>query len=378
MFWDLFDGHEIALIDDSTSAAYTYTEVNRTAVSLASGLRSATKKLVFHFCDNSAEDVIIYLAALKSGNALFLINAKMNRELKKKLTDLYKPEIIFNGHNPEEQFTGYALIDEPGIPYFERTASLGEGIPHKDLAVLLSTSGTTGSPKLVKLSYKNLQSNAESISEYLNITGRERAITSLPVSYSYGLSVINSHLLKKASVICTNKSLVMRDFWNVFNKYKCTSFSGVPYSYQMLKRLKFDQLDLPSLKTMTQAGGRLGEELIEYFLNTACTKGYKFFVMYGQTEATARIAYVPFEKLKDKIGSVGIPIPGGKMGIKNNGGESQSGELIYEGANVMMGYAQCRTDLSKGDELNGVLCTGDIAFTDVDGYYYISGREKDF
>ncbi|MDR3625618.1 MAG: AMP-binding protein, partial [Ignavibacteriaceae bacterium] len=253
---------------------------------------------------------------------------------------------------------------------------------HPDLAVLLSTSGTTGSPKLVKLTYDNIQANAESIAQYLGIDKNEKPITSLPMSYSFGLSVINSHLLKGAVIICSNKSMVMREFWNTFNHYKCTSFSGVPYNYQMLQRLKFDKMDVPSLKTMTQAGGRLSEEFIKYFYDLTVKKGIRFFVMYGQTEATARISYVPYEKLGEKIGSIGIPIPNGEINIFPDENEITAspiqGELIYYGKNVMMGYAENKEDLAKDDELHGVLHTGDLAYKDADGFCYITGRLKRF
>ena len=306
----------------------------------------------------------------------------MDSELKNRLISIYKPEIIFSVDEISENFSGYdkVIINEKFSLYL--SAIFQNNSPHQDLAVLLSTSGTTGSPKLVKLSYKNIQSNAESIAEYLKINESEKPITSLPMSYSFGLSVINSHLLKGASILCSNKSMVMREFWNTFNFQKCTSFSGVPYNYQMLQRLKFDKMELPTLKTMTQAGGRLSEEFVKYFYETAVSKKINFLVMYGQTEATARISYVPFEKLGDKIGSIGIAIPGGGIKIFSDGKEisfsNEQGELVYFGNNVMMGYAESRDDLLKGDELNGVLHTGDLAYKDTDGFYYITGRLKRF
>ncbi len=167
----------------------------------------------------------------------------------------------------------------------------------------------------MRLSADNIQSNAESIAQYLEIDENEKPITTLPFNYSYGLSVINSHLLKGATIVLTEKTVFFKDFWNTFKQYECTSFAGVPYTYQMLKRTGFDKLDLPSLKTMTQAGGKLNEEMIKYFYEYAERKNIRFFVMYGQTEATARISYVPFDKLKNKIGSIGISIPGGKLSL---------------------------------------------------------------
>jgi acyl-coenzyme A synthetase/AMP-(fatty) acid ligase len=194
--------------------------------------------------------------------------------------------------------------------------------------------------------------------------------------------VLNSHLLRGATIVLTEKTVFFRDFWNLFNEFKCTSFSGVPYTYTMLKRINFDKIKLPTLKTMTQAGGKLSEEFIRHFDQYALEQKVNFFVMYGQTEATARITYVPAEKLSEKIGSIGIPIPGGEIKIMHDGNEikkpNEVGEIVYKGENVMLGYAENRDDLSKGDELNGILYTGDLGYKDVDGFFFITGRMKRF
>ena len=169
--------------------------------------------------------------------------------------------------------------------------------------------------------------------------------------------------------------MVTREFWNTFNNFGCTSFAGVPYNYQILKRLKFESMEMPSLKTMTQAGGRLSEPLIKYFYESSLKKGIKFFVMYGQTE-------VPFESLGSKISSIGKSIPRGKIKLYSGDHEIKEpgveGELVYYGDNVMMGYANNRDDIVKGDELKGILRTGDLAYKDEDEYYFITGRLKRF
>jgi acyl-CoA synthetase (AMP-forming)/AMP-acid ligase II len=392
MFWNLENTAPDlpAVIDDVSGRTFSYSEIKSKCVKINPFINFGSKKLIFSFCDNSVESIIIYLSALRSGNAVFLVNTKMDSGLKQSLINIYKPEIIFSVDDITEFLNdsfirahGYdkVEIDEKYSIHLSKN-HLDSTPPHPDLAVLLSTSGTTGSPKLVKLTFGNIQSNAEAISQYLDITGDETPITSLPMHYSFGLSVINSHLLKGAKIVCTNKSMVMREFWNTFNRYNCTSFSGVPYNYQMLQRLKFDKMDLPSLKTMTQAGGRLSEEFIKYFYEITVKKGIRFFVMYGQTEATARISYVPYEKLGDKIGSIGVPIPNGRIKIFSDENEitspSVQGELVYYGKNVMMGYAERKDDLSKDDELHGILHTGDLAYKDDEGFYYITGRLKRF
>ncbi len=189
-------------------------------------------------------------------------------------------------------------------------------------------------------------------------------------------------MLKGSTIVLTDKTVFFRDFWNQFNEHKCTSFAGVPYTYTMLKRINFDKIELPTLKYFTQAGGKLSEEFIKHFADYALQKKIKFFVMYGQTEATARITYVPPEKLNSKIGSIGISIPGGELKIMNDEVEinnpNEVGEIVYSGDNVMLGYAENTSDLSKGDELEGTLYTGDLGYKDEDGYFYVTGRMKRF
>ncbi|MFJ5767801.1 AMP-binding protein [Lysinibacillus sp. NPDC093210] len=238
---------------------------------------------------------------------------------------------------------------------------------------MLSTSGTTGSQKFVRLSYDNLRVNAESIIDYLQINKNERAIMNLPLSYSYGMSIVNSHLLAGASILLTDESVLEKSFWEFVKKHKATSIAGVPFTYQMLQRIGFTKMELPYLKTMTQAGGRLNEKLVKHFAEYAKEQNKRFYIMYGQTEAAPRISYIPYEKVLEKSSTIGIAIPGGKLSI-----DAETEELIYKGANVMMGYAENLADLANGYELNGVLYTGDTAIVDKDGYFTITGRIKRF
>jgi len=377
-FWDSLSNfsNKIALIDEITEETVTYDALNSHATNFSNKFSFDEKKLFLLFCDNSIENIILYTSILKSGNTVFLADSKMDESLRINLINIYVPDFIIDSEKVYVKYSGSQLLKHYFL--FERIEEISSSKIFEPTAVLLSTSGTTGSPKLVRLSNLNIQSNANSIVEYLNIGVNERAITSLPISYSYGLSIINSHLTAGASLLCTNKSIVTRDFWKSFDKFKCTSFAGVPYMYQTLQKIKFYTMNLPSLKTMTQAGGRLSEEYIKYFFNLSKEKGFNFFVMYGQTEATARISYVPCEKLETKIGSIGIPIPEGRIELRKNSVDDDSGELVYHGKNVMLGYASNREDLSNDDELKGQLLTGDLARVDEDGFYYITGRTKRF
>jgi len=247
---------------------------------------------------------------------------------------------------------------------------------------LLSTSGSTGSAKQVRLSYQNIQSNADAISDYLELNETERAITTLPMHYSYGLSVINSHLSVGASIVLTNASLMNRAFWDLFKEHKVTSLAGVPYTYALLEKLRFNQMDLSSLRYMTQAGGKMGQKRVQHFADILAEQGKRFFIMYGQTEATARISYLPPKDLETFPESIGIAIPEGQLSLENEKGlvitePDVVGELVYQGENVMMGYALSQADLSKGSELKQ-LHTGDLAYQDERGYFYIVGRQSRF
>lgn len=380
-FWETLKnfGNKTSLIDADSAKSITYKNLDKLTDEISEQFLTEEKKLFFLFTNNSIESLISYLAILKSGDAVLLLDDKLNSEIRKNLIEIYKPSVIIN---QSEKVEGYEQKSVGILENCHFRTSSNEVKLHPSLKVLLSTSGTTGSPKLVRLSADNIQSNAESIAQYLEIDENEKPITTLPFNYSYGLSVINSHLLKGATIVLTDKTVFFKDFWNIFKQYECTSFAGVPYTYQMLKRTGFDKLDLPSLRAVTQAGGKLNEEMIKHFYEYAERNNVRFFVMYGQTEATARISYVPFDKLKNKIGSIGVSIPGGKLSLMKDGilitEPHQVGEIVYEGENVMLGYAESLEDLSKGNEMNGKLFTGDLGYFDEDGFFYVTGRMKRF
>jgi acyl-CoA synthetase (AMP-forming)/AMP-acid ligase II len=216
--------------------------------------------------------------------------------------------------------------------------------------------------------------NARSIIEYLKLGPGEAAALSLPLHYSYGLSILNSHLLAGGSVMLTEHSFMRPEFWREAHEGGCTSFSGVPYMYETLQRLRVDPLGLKHLRTLTQAGGHLRPETVNHFATGARARGGRFFVMYGQTEATARIAYVPPERLAEKVGSIGVAVPRGEIWLAPVDGAPDLRQIIYRGPNVMLGYALSPSDLAKGDEHHGILATGDLAEQDEDGFFRITGR----
>ena len=243
----------------------------------------------------------------------------------------------------------------------------------------MSTSGSTGSPKLVRLSHTNLVDNATVIAEYLDIRETDRAATTLPMSYCYGLSVIHSHLLVGAALILTAGSVVDEEFWELFRRHRGTSFAGVSYTFELLESVGFDAADLPHLRYVTQAGGRMPPERVHRFAELAKEAGFELFVMYGATEATARMSYLPPELALSRPNTIGRPIRGGSFTIEPLDGwaDDDVGELVYRGPNVMMGYAHGPDDLAVGKTVE-TLRTGDLARLSPDGLYEVVGRNSRF
>ena len=216
--------------------------------------------LVVCVVQNCIASLVGYIACVQHGHAVLLCGPSDQGKIEVEIVELYRPKFIWCSAQKLVFFSDFVVVWQFGDFCLLRTGFSGVSL-HKDLAVLLTTSGSTGSPKFVRLSYKNLLSNAESIVQYIGITPEDRAITSLPMSYSYGLSVVNSHLLAGASIVLTEKSVMQREFWDSFRQHNVTSLSGVPYTYQMLERMRFFGMHLPSLRTLTQAGGQLSTEL---------------------------------------------------------------------------------------------------------------------
>ena len=330
------------------------------------------RSVVIILVNNSVEAVSIFCACLKNGVVPILVDNSVGDFLINRLVDLYKPKqiwcvdkIIDNKYGEISCCQGISLITTNYQTY---------EICH-DLALLLSTSGSTGDPKMVKISYSNLQSNIESIVDYLNIKSIDRHITSLPLAYTYGLSCVTTHLWSSASIILNNSSAVERQFWQTIDNFKPTTIAGVPYNYEILAKVGFDTLAMTSINKYTQAGGSLSVKLRDSIGKHFLNDGNEFWIMYGQTEATARMSFLPPDMFWEKVGSIGRPIPGGKFSLT---GINNEGELVYHGNNVSMGYAYNMYDLAKPDVNNGVLFTGDIGMVDDDSYWYIIGAKNRF
>ena len=310
------------------------------------------RRLVLVAAANDVDSVVTYLAALSGGHPVVLV--PKDRPMSS-VVAAYDPDVV---------------VAADGT-IVERRVGTAHDL-HPDLALLLSTSGSTGSPKLVRLSRENIRSNAESIALALGIRATDRAATTLPMHYCYGLSVINSHLMTGAGLILTDLSVVDACFWEMFRSAGGTTFPGVPYTFDLLDRCGFADMDLPHLRYVTQAGGRLDADRVAYWAALGRRRGWDLYVMYGQTEATARMAYLPPELVGDHPQAIGVPIPGGSFRL-----EPHTGELLYSGANVMMGYASGPEDLSEGPSVEE-LRTGDLARRLPGGVYELIGRSSRF
>ena len=370
------DGDRPALIVDGLSSL-SYRDLKERVASLADKIPK--RDLLFLVGENDIPTITCYLASLACGAVPLLLGKSLPTGQLDRLIETYDPRFIFiNQGSSWNRYGANELWQIDGYEFYERKNAVAK-VLHEDLALLLATSGSTGSPKLVRLSLRNIVHNADSIIRYLHITADERSITSLPFNYSYGLSIINSHLLAGASLVLSNNTLMDKAYWQQIRDQGVTSFAGVPYSYDILLKLSFDRIEMPSVKTLTQAGGRLDQIKMGRIQKICKEKGIKFYPMYGQTEATARIAYLDPKDIESKLGSIGKAIPGGVLWLEGENGEridtpGTIGELIYAGANVSMGYAESPEDLALGDVNQGILRTGDLARQDEDGYFFIEGR----
>jgi acyl-coenzyme A synthetase/AMP-(fatty) acid ligase len=348
--------------------------------------RSVTSRnLVFFVCSNQIESVAAYVGFLRNKVVPLLLPSSINASTLSFLESNYKPAFIWAPLLIQQELGQREIVFKEG-GYGLFSCHL-DGLPilHPDLGLLMTTSGSTGSPKMVRLSFKNLSSNADSIAKGLELTSLDVPITTLPMNYVYGLSIINSHLSIGGTVILNNYSVIDRKFWNLLKSKRATTFGGIPYTYEMIKRLGFNFLKNTSIDTLTQAGGSLNSDMVSELGRLSGSLCKRFFVMYGQTEATSRMAILPSAYAQLKPKSIGFAISGGRLEIEEieqnptDGGESfRIGELVYRGPNVCLGYAFSNRDLFKGDENFGILRTGDLAHFDEEGFCYIVGRVKRF
>lgn len=367
-----FDAERVAAVD-SCGRSLTYGGITV----LGDEIRNAVpeRSLMFVLTENNTGGIAWVMASILSGNVPLIINARTDAPLLENLINTYRPQYICRPEamsvceDVELSAHGYCL---------ERTGA-GPVELHPDLSHLLPTSGSTGSPKLVRHMYGNIEAAALNISSFFRLTANDRPFMVLPLHYTMGLSMVFSHLKVGATILITDLSMTDPGFWKFLKEEHATSFTGVPFSYEVLDKMRFTRMKLPDLTLLTQGGGKMPADLNMKFAEYCRDNGKRWIATYGQSEGTARMAWLPEEYAVTKAGSIGIAVPNGRLSLRDTEGNEitespATGEMCYEGRNVTMGYARSRSDLALGDERHGFLPTGDIAWRDADGFYYIKGR----
>ena len=362
-FGNLVDPAAIAIIDVDRNISYG--DLIDDISNWQNQIDLQQKSLVFFYLENAANVVAPLLACMASHHAVALLDINLSNAIKHDLETKYQPELVVNAH---QNAVTFAHRDTSAVDISD------------DLSVLLSTSGSTGSPKFVRLSRDAIISNAFAIAKSQDLCADSRASAHLDIHYSYGMSVLFSHLACGSSVAFSRYSFMEKEFWAHLEEQKVSHLPGVPFHYQMMRRLRLERMNLSHLKVMTQAGGHLDPDNKKHFYEMMTARQGRFLVMYGQTEAGPRITTLKHEDFDAHHGSVGQSLEGGQIKIVDAQGKEQplghEGIVQYSGPNVMMGYANNRDDLGHGDSLGGVLQTGDIGKIDGDAILTITGRNE--
>ncbi|MDB4762677.1 AMP-binding protein [Akkermansiaceae bacterium] len=361
---------KIFLIDEN-NAAVTYAELNEFSKSFGF---IRPNELSILLVENDLVSYQLYIGLIIARKPFLILDKNLPSPYFHKFVSDFSPTHIFSSStflsSKSKNNFQYRLI---------KSSDRFKVNPH--IGLIIPTSGSTGDQKSVMLSYKALESNARNIADYLNLNSKDVSITNLPLNYAYGISIVNSHFLKGGRILVTNLSIIQKGFWELFDKFEITNFNGVPYTYEMLVRMSFMIFQSKKFRFFTQAGGHLDQKIKQKFLDFCVQNKKEIFIMYGQTEASPRIAYLPLTSFPNKINSIGKSIPNGRIFLKSGNDIlnkiQEEGELCYEGENIFMGYANSCKELNPDQEINA-LCTGDIAYRDAEGFYFITGRKSRF
>jgi len=373
---ELFERDEESIMLIDSSRQYNYSTVKNDMNGLYSRINK--RVIALFLCSNTYESIMGYLSCLMNRVVPILVSENISEIYLENILENYKPEFIwmpmkFNvsgdinsivtEYTGKYVFENYILLKRNKIEKYKI---------HDDLALLLTTSGTTGSLKLVRISYENIKENTRQIINSLNMNSSNIGITILPMNYTYGLSVINTHLFVGGKIVIADKGIYRKEFWDLVTKYKCDSLYGVPYIYEMIIKFGYMKKMPDCVKYLTQAGGYLRQAYKKKIVEFCKDNNIEFYVMYGQTEATARISCMNLTKNTDKIESIGKALDNIECCFNNDG------EMIIKGKNVSLGYAYDYTDLKKGNDNMGVLNTGDVISVDSEGYLYWKGRNDSY
>lgn len=345
-------------------------------VSLAETIEHNVKprSLFFILTRNDVGGIAMVMSIILSGNVPLILSENTEPNLLENLKNTYRPQYIIKPSDGEDNCS---IMNHFGYAVEYTGASMCK--MYTELSHLLPTSGSTGSPKLIRHKYDNIEAAGLNISTFFELTASDRPLMVLPLHYTMGLSMVFSHLKVGATILITDRSMTDPRFWKFIKDERATSFTGVPFSYEILDKMRFTRMKLLDLTLLTQGGGKMATDLNLKFAEYYRDNNKKWIATYGQSEGTARMAWLPPEYAISKVGSIGIAVPNGRLMLRDTDGNiinksPASGEMCYIGKNVTMGYARCREDLALGDERNGFLPTGDIAYRDADGFYYIRGR----
>lgn len=380
MFLNLerYENKRLAALDDA-GHEITYGELVENAKHFE--MPMLKRSVVFFLAHNSVASLNAYYSMVENDIIPVMLSQDINATLLQTLIDTYQPPYICALDDKASNLPYEKVISTCGCTYL---ATGFAPYPVNDkLQLLMTTSGSTGSPKLVRYKKGNLEANAANVALAFDWTEKERPICDLAMNYTMGLNVVNTHLYVGATLLLVASNITSGEYWKFIKENEGTNFTGVPFSYELLTRLRFFRMDIPSLTTMSEGGGRLTDKMFRDFAQFAADHGKRFIASFGTTETAARLSVLPPNRALDKIGSIGKAIPGGRMVIMDDAGKEietteAEGELGYYGPNVTMGYATEKGDLMKDDEFNGFYKTGDIAKRDAEGFYYIVGRKSRF
>jgi len=339
------------------------------------------RSLVFLGAKNDVGGVAWAMALIASKNIPLIINSALDEDLSQNLRQDYLPHYLCVKSSVVSHYDLPVVLEAFGYVLLEDSKAPRDFYP--ELSHLLPTSGSTGSPKLIRHCYDNIEAQGRNLQVVFDIKAEDRPLLVLPLYYTMGLSVVFSYLKQGATLLITDLSMLDPKFYQFIKEQRANSLTGVPYSYEILKAMRFERMDLPSLKILTQGGGHLNEKTNAFFVSWCQAHGVKWIATYGQSEGTARMAYLPSDYAESKLGSIGKAIPQGKFSLRSPEGEEildadREGELLFQGPNVSLGYALERADLALGDVFKGVLLTGDLAKIDAEGFIYITGRKSRF
>lgn len=337
--------------------------------------------LIFLLCDNSSTNIYLYKELIKTNTTLCLLDANIDTKNLNKILSKFSPNYIIVPENKKINYNKFTKFKKYSF-YKSKNKAL---FKNNKVKILLTTSGTFSSNKFVALSKKNIFNNTFSISKYLKTNKKSVFVNNLPLYYSYGFSIINLAIYSGSKILCTDYSILSSKFWDLFKKYKVNYLSGVPYTFQILRKIKFFKLLGNKLKNICIAGGAIDIKTLKYLFENSKKNKINLFNMYGQTEAAPRMSYHLIKKKDKNFLSIGKPILGGNFQITDSNGKkiiknNEIGEIVYSGKNVMLGYANNRNELSKLSEnkkVNKILNTGDLGYFNNEQNYFIVGRKKE-